>query len=122
LVLVYLTPFIVVAISQMLGIRAAHQASACIAAHRENFGTTLVSHGIPRRALGLGLVIGGVNAAIATADGMLAGQDLNQLPVATMLQALILPILFGALSQTIAFRGAMQTQGTANDAGQINRA
>lgn len=122
LVLAYLTPFIVVALSQVLGIRAARQATAWISAHRENFGTTLASHGIPRRALALGLVIGGINAAIVTAGGTLAGQDLAQLPVAPMLQALILPMLFGALSQTITFRQAMQVERTTNGRGQVNRA
>ena len=112
LALVYITPFIVVALSQLLGIRAARHEAVPTSEHREGFGTTLTSHGIPGRALTLGLAIGGVNTAIVTADNMLAGRELTQLPAALMLQVLILPVLFGALSQAIAFRRAMHTLGT----------
>ena len=122
LALVYITPFIVVALSQLLGIRAARHEAVPTSEHREGFGTTLGSHGIPGRALALGFAIGGVNTAIVAADNMLAGRDLAQLPVALVLQALILPVLFGALSQAIAFRRAIHTLGAKEITERMSRA
>ena len=107
LVLVYLTPFLVVAVSQGLGIRAARSLSTRLMEFREPFLQTLISHGIPKRAIQLGLSIGCTNAFIVTSATLLAGQTLDQLPVSLILQALTLPILFGALSQVLAFRRAI---------------
>ena len=104
LTLAYLTPFLVVSLSQILGAREARAASAWISEFRESFAQTLVSHGIPARAIALGLAAGGINTAIVATDSLLAGRGLDQLPAGLILQALTLPAVFGAMSQTLAFR------------------
>lgn len=111
LVLVYLTPFLVVSASQVLGIRQARKASGRIAYFREGFAATLFSHGIPARAVALGLLAGSINTTIVTADILAAGRGLDQLPTALIVQALTLPLLFGALSQTLSFRRTIRLAG-----------
>ena len=65
LVLVYATPFIVVAVSQILGIRRAHlDALGVQALSREKSITTAVSHAIPLRSVAMGLIVGSVNTSI----------------------------------------------------------
>ncbi|MCP4328553.1 MAG: hypothetical protein GY791_08980 [Alphaproteobacteria bacterium] len=108
LILGYLTPFLVVSVSQVLGIRAARAASIWIVEIRESFPKTLISHGIPGRALALSLAVGGINTAIIVSEIVLAGRGYDQLPVALILQALILPLAFGALSQAVAYRRAVR--------------
>lgn len=105
--LVFVTPFLVVSASQILGIRAARRTPAWTADARERFFRTLISHGIPARSVILGLAAGTINTAIVATQSILAGQGLDQLPVALILQALTLPIVFGALSQTLSFRRAV---------------
>lgn len=104
LILVYLTPFLVVGLSQALGMRAARKASARTTGLGESFVATLFSHGIPARALALGLAAGVINTAIAASADLAAGRGLDQLPLALIAQALTLPVLFGALSQALSFR------------------
>lgn len=100
LALVYLTPFAVVSVSQVLGVRAAQKYRGQDL--REKFLATMFSRGIPVRALVLGLVAGGLTTAITAAvDG------LDPLPVALIVQAVCLPFFFGLLSQTISFRRAL---------------
>ena len=107
LILVYLTPFLVVSVSQVLGIRAAGAARPRVKQSRESFFATVFSHGIPMRAVVLSLAAGGISTAIVATDSLLAGHGLDQLPVASILQALILPAVFGALSQAVSFRRAV---------------
>ncbi len=105
LLLVYLTPFVVVTISQVLGAR---QAAADTAGSRgpavETFTSTAFSHGIPARAGLMGLAAAGVNAAIVVMAALLEHGGLGPLPYPLLGQALVLPVLFGALSQAIAYR------------------
>lgn len=106
LALVYVTPFIVVAMSQILGMRRARDdlGRPALIVDAESFPRTVISHGIPARAIALGLVVGTVNSVIAVAEALLSGQDLQTVPAALLIQALSLPILFGAVSQATAYR------------------
>ena len=120
LALVFLTPFLVVSLSQVLGFRAARRAGATTipgqmtpdhAGALGSFAQTLVSHNIPKRALLVGLAAGVVSTAVAVSSTLLSGGGLDEVSVPLILQALFLPIVFGALSQTLSFRrewGAMQ--------------
>ncbi len=65
---------------------------------------TIVSHGIPARAVAIGLVFGSLNAIIVLADALLRSGDLAALSVAPLGQAYVLPLLFGLLSQAISYR------------------
>ena len=111
LVLVYLTPLVVVTISQMLGIRRATMDARQSGGHRwgeEPVLATALAHGIPLRAVLVGVLVGSVNASIVITIALLEGASVNNLPVALLAQAYALPVLFGLLSQTIAYRRATQ--------------
>ncbi len=116
LVLVYVTPFVVVTVSQLLGIQR-----AILDARRggrnnpadEPFLSTVLTHGIPSRALRLGLLVGGLNASLATTVAFLESGNLGAVSSALLGQAFSLPVIFGVLSQAIAYRRAcrrLQTQ------------
>ena len=71
---------------------------------------TAVSHGIPARALGIGLAIGSINAIIVLAGALLRSGELAALPVGLLGQAYALPLLFGVLSQALSYRRARGIQ------------
>jgi len=107
LTLSFATPFIVVAISQFLGIRKALseiKTSDRLIATTEKVMTTALGHGIPLRALIVSLTIGSINAGIVISITLAENGTLVNLPLAVMIQAYILPALFGILSQTISYR------------------
>ena len=69
---------------------------------------TALAHGIPLRAVLVGALVGSVNASIVITTALLESAGVNSLPVALLAQAYALPVLFGLLSQTIAYRRATQ--------------
>lgn len=110
LVIVYLTPFVVVTISQVLGVRRAtyDTRSARARAHYDNaFLATALSHGIPLRALLLAVVTGTLNTSLVAVAALMANGSLSDIPVALTVQAFVLPLLFGMLSQAISYRRAV---------------
>lgn len=109
LFLAFLSPLLVVSISQVMGTRAAARNSGWQAEKHERFLLTLLSHGIIRRALALGLAVGCFNIGLVIADAVIAKRPMDQFSVALMLQAVTLPVLFGALSQSLSFRDAVRT-------------
>ena len=111
LALVFMTPLVVVTISQMLGIRRATMDAQQSGGHRwgeEPVLATALAHGIPLRAVLVGVLVGSVNASIVLTIALLEGAGVNSLPVAVLAQAYALPVLFGLLTQTIAYRRATQ--------------
>ena len=107
LVLVYATPYIVVAVSQILGIRRAHlDALGVQALSREKSITTAVSHAIPLRSVAMGLIVGSVNTSIVVFAALMDGSDVANLPAALIGQAFVLPMLFGRISQASSYRRA----------------
>ncbi len=109
LVLVYLTPFVVVTASQVLGIRRALQDARrgrASVSPRDAFLATAISRGIPLRSLLLGLIVGTVNTSIVISAGLMDGGNLADLPTALIGQAFVLPMLFGLVSQAISYRRA----------------
>jgi hypothetical protein len=114
LVLVYLTPFVVITVSQVLGLRRAMldaRSSHCFARHDVAFFATAMSHGIPRSALFVALVIGTANTSIVALSALIASGSLSNLPTALIAQAFALPMLFGLFSQTISYRRAAKMIG-----------
>ncbi len=107
-ILVFVTPFVVVTISQVAAVRRAFIDAARHGTHAspEGFVTTAISHGIPTRALAIGLIIGSLNAIIILAGALLHSGDLAAVSLAPMGQAYVLPLLFGVLSQAISYRRA----------------
>ena len=109
LALVYLTPFIVVTISQVFGIRQAQldrRPGRLQEQGRRGFLHTMRAHGIPGRSLVIGLAVGSVNTTIAIAAALLAGADVGAIAAAPVVQAFVLPMLFGLISQTLSYRRA----------------
>ena len=106
LVLVFLIPFAVVAIAQIAGVRQAYLDSVVgeASARHEKFITTARSHGIPARAVAIGLFFGSLNAAIVLAFAYLRSGDISAVSIVPLGQAFVLPLLFGLLSQTISYR------------------
>ena len=109
LILVYLTPFVVVTVSQVLGIRRALLDAGRGRAPvfpRDAFLATALSRGIPLRSLLLGLIVGTVNTSIVISAALMDGGNLADLPTALIGQAFVLPMLFGLVSQAISYRRA----------------
>ncbi len=106
LILVFLTPFAVVTVAQVAGVRRAHIDShgRGAPASPEGFLATIGSHGIPARAVAIGLVFGSLNAIIVFADELLRSGDIATVSVVPLVQAYVLPLLFGLLSQAISYR------------------
>ncbi len=108
-ILVFVTPFVVVTISQVAAVRRAfidavrHGAPAS----PEGFIATTISHGIPARAVAIGLIIGSISAIIILAGALLRSGDLAVVSVALLGQVYALPLLFGVLSQAISYRRAV---------------
>ena len=103
LILVYLTPFIVVTVSQLLGVRQA-KLDAPGGPTDEIFSSTALRHGIPARALLLGLLVGGLGAALVMTVAHLERGDLDGVSWPLLAQGSALPVLFGLLAQAIACR------------------
>jgi hypothetical protein len=106
--LVFLTPFAVVMVAQVLGLRQAYMDSTGqeVLAWPEGFFTTIVSHGIPVRALVIGLVFGSVNAILSLADEVLRSGGFASVELVPLGQAYVLPLVFGLFSQAITYRRA----------------
>jgi hypothetical protein len=106
LILVFLLPFAVVLVSQVAGIRQANVESAesTVCERVENVLQTLIAHGIPARAVAIGLVFGSVNAVLTLTNAYLAAGNIESVAVVPLAQAYTLPFVFGLLSQTISYR------------------
>lgn len=112
LALAYLTPFVVITVSQVLGLRRATIDARSLRSFAQRdaaFLATAMSHGIPRRALLVALAIGTANTTIVASSALMASGSLSNLPNALIAQAFVLPMLFGMLSQTISYRRAVST-------------
>ncbi len=106
---VYVTPFLVVSLSQVLGRRQAQldaREDPGLERARESFLATAMSHGIARRSAALGLAAGSANTMIAISTSLLFGAGVAALPGALLAQSFVLPAVFGLLSQTLAYRRA----------------
>ncbi len=109
LALGYLAPFVVVVISQVLGIRAGFREAAVArpaAIGDEPFLRTALSHGIPVRAVAVALTAGTILTAIMAGLTVAAGGDPYQLPLDQVGQVYALPLVFGLISQSVAYRRA----------------
>ena len=106
LVLVFALPFGVVMAAQILAARQAQRDSSgqTVAASSEGFARTISSHGIPARAVAIAVVFGSLNAALVVANTLLHGNDVSTIAIVPLGQAYVLPLVFGLLSQAIAYR------------------
>ena len=82
--LAYFTPFVVVSLSQVFGARAAQRLlvqGTAILRLQQGFFQTVLSHGIPLRAIIMGIIAGSVNTAIVVTVNLSVGKGLEQLPL-----------------------------------------
>ncbi len=110
LLLAYATPFTVIAISQLSAIRRAWQDA--IREHLPETTESLVAiaflHGIPARAVTIGLIIGTINSAIILAEAFLSTGGIGTASTTLLAQVYSLPVLFGFLSQAVSYRRAAE--------------
>ena len=106
LILVFLLPFGVVATAQIAG---AYQAAIDSSGQHnprvgESLFATVISHGIPARAIVIALAFGGINAVVAISELLWFSGSVASLPIVPLAQAFVLPLVFGLLSQTVSYR------------------
>ena len=108
LLLAYVTPFAVIAISQLAGIRQARRDARkeLIPRTTENLVATAFLDGIPARAVTIGLTIGTINAAIILSGALVSTGDIGAAPALLLVQVYTLPVLFGFLSQAVSYQRA----------------
>ena len=109
LILVYLTPFVVIIVSQVLGARTLFMEVAGGRANgptNEPFVATAAAHGIAVRALITALVVGTAVTPIIAGLTVLEGGDASRIPLAEVGQVYALPLFFGLISQTASYRRA----------------
>ncbi len=108
-ILVFLTPFVVVVLSQVLGIRTLFSEVAggrSKGPNNESFAAAALSHGIPLRVAAVALGVGTAVTPVIVAVTLLDGGDLSRVPLAQIGQVYALPLVFGLISQTLAYRRA----------------
>lgn len=111
LTLVYCTPFIVVTISQIVAFRQANndaRLNVSMTIKTETFTRTMVSHGIPMRAVQIGLAMGAINTTLVLGPAFQNPAHEITVPYLLMGQAFTLPVVFGILSQAISYRRALR--------------
>jgi hypothetical protein len=105
LLLAYLTPFVVILLSQVLAIRQAeiNKAQNKVLSVSRQFKTRELTENIFVRALFISLFVGSVNNAIVMTT-QLHHSKVDGLPWFLLIQSYVLPLVFGALSQAMAYR------------------
>jgi hypothetical protein len=111
LVLAFVTPFVVITISQL---GATHQAVSDAIRGQTSptntpFITTLVAHNIPFRALVIGLIIGSTTSLLILSSTYSQTGDISNAPLPLIVQVYVLPFVFGAFSQALAYRRYVAT-------------
>jgi len=106
LILVFITPFVVITISQLAATHRAVYDSICGQISEKNtpFITTLMAHGIIFRALIISFIIGSVNGLLILIDTFFQTASITNTPLPLIAQVYILPFIFGTLSQALAYR------------------
>jgi len=106
LILAFVTPFIVITLSQL---GALHQANideieGVKGSKLETFTTSISSHNIPARALIISMIVGGISSLIILTNTVLSTGGLDNTPWPQLVQSYVLPFVFGAMSQALTYR------------------
>lgn len=109
LLLTYITPFVVVMYSQRTSFNKAWLNINNQQAPFEVNGlfSTSLSHGIPAKALVIGLIVGSINSALLLLESYFGTESFSALPLRQMAQFYFIPMIFGMLTQTISYRRAI---------------
>lgn len=111
LCLVYLSPFLVVTISQITAFKQASSDSYQNAAaniEAESVAMTMISHGIPKRAVKTGLMLGAFNSSLVLGTELLGTDHQISIPFLLLGQSFILPVIFGIFSQAVSYRRTLR--------------
>ncbi len=106
IVLAFVTPFVVISISQALGARAYFTEWRGEGRRPEAFWTTVRSHGIPSRAALVAPLVGVVVSALMAGLAWLEAGNPLAVPASQVAQVFVLPFAFGLVSQAVAYRRA----------------
>lgn len=106
LLLAFVTPFVVITISQLVATRQADSDAidGLASVTNTSFITTLVAHNILFRALVIGLIIGSATSLLILISSFSQTGDFSNAPLSLLAQVYVFPIVFGALSQTLTYR------------------
>ena len=105
-ILSFVTPFVVISVSQALGVRAFFSERPAGGGRTEGFSMTVFSHGIPRRASFVAPLVGVAVTAIIAGLAWLEAGDPFAVPAAQIAQVFVLLFAFGLISQAAAYRRA----------------
>lgn len=100
----FVTPFVVISISQALGVRAFFGERRAEIWNRERLLTTMRLHGIPRRGALVAAAVGIVVTVLMAALAWLETGDPFGVPAIQVAQVFVLPFAFGLVSQAAAYR------------------
>ena len=106
LVLSFVTPFVVISISQALGARAYFGEMRAALRRPERFWITMRSHGIPGRSAFVAPLVGAVVSMLMSGVAWIEVGDPFAVPASQVAQVFVLPFAFGLVSQAAAYRRA----------------
>lgn len=106
LILGFATPCAVIAFSQVLGHRAYWRRAVTGGGNDESVWRTLIGHGIPVRALAVAALVGSLMTPIIIALSSDGAASASPIPWDQVAQVYGLPLVFGVLSQALAYRRA----------------
>ncbi len=106
LMLAFLTPFLVVTLSQLVAIQRAiiDRSYSATTVKATGFFNTIINHNIPFRAIVISLIIGSLSSVIILINTIFQTGDITNTPLPLLVQSYLLPLIFGALSQTLTYR------------------
>ena len=107
-VMMFVTPFFTISIAQLLGIRAARRLHVP-GSPAPSMGQTLRKHALFCNAVLIGVVMAASNASLMVIAGAMETGQLVLLNPLILAQAFMLPVLFGAVSQALAYRRTAQS-------------
>ena len=106
LALAFVTPFAVIAFSQLGAIRqfAIERSFGQSPIEPARITETIISHNIPFRAVMISLIAGGLSSTIIVANTLATTGDITHIPLPQVLQSFMLPLIFSAFSQVVTYR------------------
>ena len=106
LVLVLVTPFLVITLSQLVAtqqaVNDALHTSTAVAS--KPLIKTFFSHNIPSRALVIALITGSATSSLVLVNAFSQTGSISAVPIPVLVQFYLLPLVFGIFSQALAYR------------------
>ncbi len=105
-IFMFITPFIVITLSQLVANEQAriHEANGQKRSRNISFVNILVNHNVVPRALIIAVVMGLINCILMGLISLYENESLSLLSTSLVVQFFILPLIFGGLSQTLTLK------------------